>query len=57
MNQKSHSNPLAVDTPIIIEGSDVDGSNISKAEHDKIKQGIQNATTDIVSDVQVGEDG
>ena len=54
-------NPTAVDKPIIIEGSDVDGSNISNEEHDKIKKGVQNAPEnapiEIVSDVQVGEDG
>ena len=54
-------NPTAVDKPIIIEGSDVNGSNISNEEHDKIKKGVQNAPEnapiEIVSDVQVGEDG
>ncbi|QJS97270.1 DUF1542 domain-containing protein [Dolosigranulum pigrum] len=54
-------NPTAVDKPIIIEGSDVNGSNISNKEHDKIKKGVQNAPEnapiEIVSDVQVGEDG
>ena len=54
--------PSAVDTPVLILGSDSSGASVNASEHDKIKQGVnkpEGSTLDITPDakVKVGQDG